>query len=267
MTNDPGAWPSPAPSALVDQERSAAAPALLRLEKVVRTFDRGLVVALREVDLTIYPGEVIAVVGQSGSGKSSLMNILGGCESPSAGIVYWRERPLSRFSAWSGIRGREIGMVFQDFLLLPALTAIENVEMPLIARGRPAALRRRRAASLLEEVGLGARLHHLPSALSGGERQRVAIARAMANQPALLLADEPTGNLDSANAAAVLDLLFAVQRTHGMTLVVVTHDDALAARCERRIRMKDGQVVEDRRPEGRSGTGQSDTAPAAGGLG
>jgi putative ABC transport system ATP-binding protein len=225
-----------------------ASPApLLRLEGVGRIFDGGLVVALQDIDLSIHSGEVIAVVGQSGSGKTSLINIIGGCESPTFGRIYWKGVLLQRFSAWAPIRGSEIGRVFQDFLLLPALTAIENVEMTMMAKGVPSAERRRRAARLLDKVGLGVRLHHLPSALSGGERQRVAIARAIANQPKLLLADEPTGNLDTKNAATVLDLLFEVQREHGMTFIVVTHDDSLAARCQRCIRMKDGRIVDDSR--------------------
>jgi putative ABC transport system ATP-binding protein len=245
-----------------------ASPApLLRLEGIGRIFDRGLVVALQDIDLSIHSGEVIAVVGQSGSGKTSLINIIGGCESPTSGRIFWKGAPLRRFSGWAPIRGSEIGRVFQDFLLLPALTAIENVEMTMMARGLRSAERRRRAAGLLDQVGLGARLHHLPSALSGGERQRVAIARAIANQPKLLLADEPTGNLDTTNAATVLDLLFEVQRQHGMTFVVVTHDDSLAARCQRCIRMKDGRIVHDSRVSWRDEAGLTREATSGGPIG
>jgi predicted ABC-type transport system involved in lysophospholipase L1 biosynthesis ATPase subunit len=227
---------------------------LIRLEKISRVFESGLVVALSGIDLSICAGERIAVTGPSGSGKSSLVNVLGGCDAPTSGRIEWRGRPL-QFSGWSALRGVEIGIVFQDFLLLPTLTAIENVEMALMGRGIPARERRRRSVALLEEVGLGTRTHHLPNALSGGERQRVAIARSIANNPALLLADEPTGNLDSTNTAAVIDLLLEIQRVHGTSLVLVTHDDVLASRCRRRIRMKDGRILEDISSEPRSHEG------------
>ena len=233
--------PSPSPSDLAIQ---AKVP-LIRLEKVSRTFDAGLVVALNDIDLSVFPGERIAAVGQSGSGKSCLLHIMGGCDVPTAGRVYWKGKPLLRFSDWTVLRGIEVGIIFQDFLLLPTLTAIENVEMAMIGKGIPSRERVKRAASLLEEVGLGTRVNHLPNALSGGERQRVAIARSIANEPALLLADEPTGNLDSASATMVIDLLFDIQRARGTTLVLVTHDEALASRCGRRIRLRDGRIVED----------------------
>jgi putative ABC transport system ATP-binding protein len=218
---------------------------LIRLERVTRTFDEGVVVALRDIDLSVYPGERIAALGHSGSGKTSLVNIMGGCDQPSSGRVYWKGTELSRLSDWTKLRGIEIGIVFQDFLLLPTLTAVENVEMAMICRGVPARERARRAAALLKEVGLGDRLNHSPSALSGGERQRVSIARSIANGPALLLADEPTGNLDTTSAALVIDLLFRIQRDRGMAMLLVTHDESLAARCSRRIRLSDGRLVED----------------------
>ena len=217
---------------------------LIQLEKISRIFECGLVVALREIDLTLCAGELVAVVGPSGSGKSCLVNVLGGCDMPTSGHIKWHGLELGP-PDWDDLRGSQIGIVFQDFLLLPTLTAIENVEMALLGRGIPARDRSKRAAELLHEVGLDARLHHLPNALSGGERQRVAIARSMANRPSLLLADEPTGNLDSANAATVFDLLLQIHRTRGASLLLVTHDEALAARCHRRIRMKDGRIVED----------------------
>ena len=232
--------PATAPS-LGTQSGSIPVP-LVRLEGVGRIFDNGLVVALKDINLSIYPGERVAVVGQSGSGKSSLISIMGGCDAPTSGRVYWKGSHIRNFSAWTPLRGVEIGIVFQDFLLLPTLTAVENVEMALMGRGMTSRKRRERAAALIGEVGLSARSGHLPHALSGGERQRVAIARSIANRPALLLADEPTGNLDSVNAATVLDLLLDIQRRYGTSLVLVTHDEGLAARCERNIRMKDGCI-------------------------
>ena len=216
--------------------------ALLRLEEVERAYDDGIVIAVRAVNLSIFADERVAIVGHSGSGKSSLLNMMGGCDMPTSGRVYWRGHQIRDLTGWTRLRGVEIGMVFQDFLLLPTLTAAENVEMALMGRGIRSGERRRRAAALIDEVGLGARLNHLPHALSGGERQRVAIARSIANKPALLLADEPTGNLDSANAQVVLDLLLELQRSHRTSLVLVTHDEGLASRCARLIRMKDGRI-------------------------
>ncbi len=222
-----------------------AAVPLVRLEKVGQAFDSGAVVALREVDLVLRPSECVSIVGRSGSGKTSLLNIISGFDAPSSGCVYWRERPVLNARSWAALRRREIGIVFQEFLLFAALTAAENVEMPMIGTARSGTERARRARELLDQVGLSARLDHLPHQLSGGERQRVAIARSIANEPALLLADEPTGSLDSANAEAVMALLFEIQRARGMTLVIVTHDEALAERTQRLIRLKDGRVVDD----------------------
>jgi predicted ABC-type transport system involved in lysophospholipase L1 biosynthesis ATPase subunit len=228
----------------VSQRRANAFP-LVRLERVSRTFDDGAVVALRDVDLAIHAGDCVGVLGPSGSGKSSLIHLMGGCDMPTAGRIYWRGAVMTSIAAWSRVRGLEIGVVFQDYLLLPTLTALENVEMALMRRGLSASARRRRAAELLEQTGLKSRMGHLPFALSGGERQRVAIARSIANRPALLLADEPTGNLDSANARAIADLLFEIQSAEGAALVLVTHDGALAARCSRTVRIKDGAIVSD----------------------
>lgn len=228
---------------------TADAP-LMRAENVSRIYTDGSVTALRDVNLSIEAGECIAILGKSGSGKSSLIHILGGCDTPSSGTIYWRGRPIRDQEEWRRLRAEEIGIIFQEFLLLPALTAHENVEMALMGKGLSASQRRARAADLLERVGLGARLDHLPSSLSGGERQRVAIARSIANAPQLLLADEPTGNLDSANSEAIVDLLLEIQRAHGTALAIVTHDDGIASRCPRRILLKDGAIVEDRRTAG-----------------
>jgi putative ABC transport system ATP-binding protein len=160
--------------------------------------------------------------------------------------VLWNRQPVASRRAWARLRRKDIGIVFQEFHLLPTLTARENVEMALMGHGIPAQARRERAESALARVGLSHRLRNLPHALSGGERQRVAIARAIVNSPRLLLADEPTGNLDSANAEVVADLLFNLQRDTGMTLVLVTHDEHLAARCRRCVRIRDGEIADDR---------------------
>ena len=217
------------------------------LEKVTRVFDDGAVVALRDVDLSIFPAECTTIVGRSGSGKTCLVNIMSGFDVPSTGRVIVAERPISNPKSWTLLRRKEIGIVFQEFHLLPTLTAIENVEMPLLGSGLSAAARRDRAGNLLDQVGLSARMEHLPHELSGGERQRVAIARSIANRPSLLLADEPTGSLDSENAESVMALLFDLQRSRAMALVIVTHDEALAAGAQRRIKLKDGRIVDDNR--------------------
>jgi putative ABC transport system ATP-binding protein len=223
-----------------------ASGALIALAGVSRSFDDGAIVALKSVDLAIDAGECVAILGPSGSGKSSIVNLLSGIDRPTGGRILWNGKPVASRRAWARLRRQEIGIVFQEFHLLPTLTARENVEMALMGHGIPAAERRERAQSALARVGLAHRLENLPHALSGGERQRVAIARAIVNAPRLLLADEPTGNLDSANTEAVADLLFNLQRDTGMTLVLVTHDEHLAARCRRCVRIRDGEVADDR---------------------
>jgi len=223
---------------------------LIRLENIGRVFDDGAVVALDAIDLTISKAERVAILGKSGSGKSTLIHILGGCERMTSGNVYWCGEPVHTHHQWQSLRATHIGIVFQEFHLMPALTAVENVEMALMGKGIPSAERRRYSTELLERVGLDARMHHLPKALSGGERQRVAIARSVANKPSLLLADEPTGNLDSVNAASIADLLFDLQRTNGTALVLATHDESLAALCERRVVLKDGRIVDDGQSSG-----------------
>ncbi len=237
---------------------------LIYVDNVTRSFDEGGVTALRGVSLGIYPGDCVAILGKSGSGKSSLIQIMGGCDTPTSGQVIWREEPVRDQQEWRALRASEIGIIFQEFLLLPALTAIENVEMALLGKGASAKERKARATQLLEMVGLGNRLRHLPSALSGGERQRVAIARSLANHPALLLADEPTGNLDSANAAAIVDLLLDLQKTQGTALVMVTHDESLAALCQRRVRIKDGLIIDDGLTPQQPAATQSDMAATSG---
>lgn len=221
---------------------SGAEP-LIELRDVSKTFDDGSVKALRGIDLAVAAGEFAAITGPSGSGKSSLVHIMAGFDLPSGGMVLWKGREMRDQRAWTALRRSEIGVVFQEFLLLPTLSARENVEIAMSGTGVSGAAQRRRAEELLEKVGLGARINHLPFALSGGERQRVAIARGIANRPELLLCDEPTGNLDSANAAAVIDLLLDLRRSTGMAMVLVTHDLQLAALGERRILVRDGRVV------------------------
>lgn len=223
-----------------------SSPPLIQLEKVSRVFDHGSVVAIRSVDLAVAAGESVAIVGASGSGKSSLLNIVSGIDVPTSGRVLWQGQVAASRREWTMRRSRDIGIVFQEFHLLPTLTAIENVELAVMGQGGPAAERRNRASAALTRVGLEPRRDHLPHMLSGGERQRAAIARSVVNKPQLILADEPTGNLDSENAALIVDLLFELQQANGMALVLVTHDETLARRCHRFVRLKDGQIIEDR---------------------
>lgn len=202
--------------------------------------------ALRGVSLSIRQGERVALLGKSGSGKSTLLHVLGGLDRPTSGSVALAGRELARMSPGELARYRlkQVGMIFQAFNLIASRTALENVELPMIFAGRLPKDRRDAARHALEMVGLGERLDHLPNQLSGGEQQRVAIARALVNQPQVLLADEPTGNLDSDTASAIMDLLLGHLRTHGTTLVLVTHDEELARRsADRILRMKDGQLV------------------------
>lgn len=202
---------------------------------------------LRGIDLRIASGETVALLGPSGSGKSSLMAVLSGLEQAKGGRVSVAGQDFRALDEDGLARARRgsIGIVLQSFHLLPTMTALENVAVPLELAGRPEAFPA--AAAELEAVGLGGRLSHYPAALSGGEQQRVAIARAIAPRPAILFADEPTGNLDASTGAGVLDLLFGRQRDTGATLFVITHDPALAARCGRILRMMDGRIVSDER--------------------
>jgi ABC-type lipoprotein export system ATPase subunit len=208
----------------------------------------GAVRALQAVDLEVATGETVAVMGPSGCGKSTLLHLLGGLEQPSAGEVWLAGTRIDGLSekALAQLRRHAIGFVFQAFHLMDELTAVENVELPALLAGRPPRAARLRAEELLEQVGLIERSLHLPSALSGGERQRVAIARALSNDPSVVLADEPTGNLDSAATRDVLRLLDRL-RVAGQTLVVVTHDSRIAATADRLVSMRDGAFVEETR--------------------
>src|SRR5947207_4044116 len=201
--------------------------------------------ALRGVSVTIPPGDYAAVLGPSGSGKSTLMHLLGGLDRPTGGTLRITGRDVRELGATelAGLRNRTIGFVFQSFHLLPRTTAVDNVALPLVYAGVRAGERRRRAEELLDRVGLGHRLRHRPGQLSGGEQQRVAIARALVTDPSLPLADEPTGNLDSATGAEVLALLEELNRESGVAVVLVTHDHEVAARARRQIRMRDGRIV------------------------
>ncbi len=200
--------------------------------------------ALRGVDLTIAPGEFVALVGPSGSGKSTVLNLIGGLDRPTSGQVWINDTELSASNERTLTRHRRqhVGFVFQTFNLLPRLTAEENVALPLMFSGVPQKTRQERARVLLERVGLGQRLNHRPTQLSGGEQQRVAIARALVGEPALLLADEPTGNLDTVIGTEIMALLKELNAERGLTLLVVTHDPEVAAFSDRVVKLRDGQV-------------------------
>ncbi|WP_333808173.1 ABC transporter ATP-binding protein [Phenylobacterium sp.] len=225
-----------------------AEPAMIQIEDLTKTYVMGeeTVTALDGVSLSIARGESIAIIGPSGSGKSTLMNILGGLDRPSRGRYRFEGEEVARFSddQLADFRNRRIGFVFQSFQLLPRLSALQNVELPMVYAGASPRARRERAAELLERVGLGSRMGHRPNQLSGGQQQRVAIARSLANQPDLLLADEPTGALDSATGVEVLGL-FQKLNTEGLTVVLVTHDRGVADAARRRIAFRDGRVIED----------------------
>jgi putative ABC transport system ATP-binding protein len=220
---------------------------VIELKDLWRTYQVGdsEVHALHGVDLAIERGDYLAVIGPSGSGKSTLLNVLGCLDRPSSGSYTFGGRDVSRFSDLerTKLRQNEIGFVFQFFHLLPRLTAQANVELPMLFAGVSRSDRRRRAAEALTAVGLAERVHHRPDQLSGGQRQRVAIARAVVMEPGLMLADEPTGNLDKASASEVMDLLDAMNRG-GQTVVLVTHDPEVAARAKNTVRMDDGDIVE-----------------------
>jgi putative ABC transport system ATP-binding protein len=223
---------------------------LYELDGVRKVFDGARPVsALDGVDLEIHRGEYLSVVGASGSGKTTLLQLLGTLDRPSGGTLQFEGRDTSRLSdsQLADLRQRTLGFIFQQFNLIPTLTARQNVEAALAPSGMPSPERRERARELLERVGLGDRVDHLPSQLSGGEQQRVAIARALANGPDVLLADEPTGNLDSGTSQEIIDLLRRLSRTEGLSIVLVTHDAAIAAGADRVVRMSDGRVVEDTR--------------------
>jgi ABC-type lipoprotein export system ATPase subunit len=228
--------------------KESESPYVFEAEGLKKDFDDGQVQALRGVDFKIADGEFVAIVGPSGSGKTTLLQMLGALDRPSAGTLKYRGESLLDLADPAAYRAHEIGFVFQAFHLLPTFTAIENVEIPMFEDHKSRAERKDRALELLKAVGLEQRVNHYPAKLSGGERQRVAIARSLANSPSVLLADEPTGNLDSESANHVLDLLMSLHADRRMILILVTHDMSIAACAHRVIQMKDGRVVFDGDP-------------------
>ncbi len=236
---------------------------LIRLENLVKIYDTGAikVLGLKRINLTIKKGEFVAIMGHSGSGKSTLMNILGCLDRPTLGHYYLDGIDTASLSSneLSEVRNRKIGFVFQSFNLISRTSALKNVELPMTYAKMSKRERTKRAAELLECVGLEARLEHMPNELSGGQRQRVAIARALANEPPLILADEPTGNLDTAASIEIMEIFSEIHR-EGATVVVVTHEENIAAFTDRIIRFSDGQIISDEKnPNPTKGSGKVHT--------
>jgi putative ABC transport system ATP-binding protein len=227
---------------------------ILSMRAVTKTIDSGArrVEILRGIDLDVAAGEYVAIMGPSGSGKSTLLGLIAGLDSPTSGSIVLDGDEITRLSEdrLAGLRGRKVGFVFQSYQLIPTLTAEENVLLPAELAGENGRGAAERARALLDKVGLADRATHYPVQLSGGEQQRVALARAFMRKPPVLLADEPTGNLDSASGRQVLDLLLALNRSEGATLVLVTHDRDLAGCASRIVMLKDGRIVSDERNEG-----------------
>ena len=222
---------------------------IIKLENIWRTYQLGKteVHALRGLSLEIFPGTFVTIMGSSGSGKSTLLNMIGCLDFPTQGKVYLKGKNISEMSEsqLSQFRGKTLGFVFQDFNLLPNLTAAENVMLPMVFQGIPLVERKKKAENLLERVGLKQRMSHQPSELSGGERQRVALARAFANDPEVIVADEPTGNLDSITGKMIMENLKDFHKKEGKTMVIVTHDPKIAEYAEKIVNIKDGQIVKN----------------------
>lgn len=225
-----------------DKSNPATNGPILEARKLYKSYDEGRIEALRGVSLSIESGEFLAISGPSGSGKSTLLQLIGGLDSPSSGDVYFQGSLLGSAIDLDTYRAKHVGFVFQAFHLMPTLRAIENVQVPMLALKAGGEARVQKAEALLKEMGLERRMQQYPNQLSAGERQRVAIARALANDPSILVADEPTGNLDSVNSARIMEMLTGIQKKHGMTLIVVTHENDIAEMAPRHIRMRDGKV-------------------------
>src|SRR6185312_10654030 len=228
--------------------RCGMSESLLEVRDLHKSYEDGQIQALNGVDLQVHAGDFISISGASGSGKSTLLHLLGGLDVPTSGQVLFQGASLGSDVDLDDYRLRHVGFIFQAFHLLPSLRAIENVQVPWLGGKSPGGNssngdRSARAEKLLREMGLGHRLYQYPSQLSAGERQRVAIARSLANDPKILLADEPTGNLDSANTAKIMETLVGLQASRGMTLIIVTHEDNIAESAPRHIRMHDGRIV------------------------
>ncbi len=238
-----------APAAAAPAIEVTAAGALIAMQGVTKTYDAGelAVQALRGIDLAIERGQMVAIIGPSGSGKSTLMHILGCLDAPTDGTYRLGGRDVSKMSSFqlAAVRNQKVGFVFQTFNLLPKASLLRNVELPLLYAGITGADRKERATAALRRVGLAERAKHLPSALSGGQRQRAAIARAIVNEPSLILADEPTGNLDTKTGLEILEI-FDAMHAKGETIVIVTHDPRIAERCQRVVQIVDGRIEDDR---------------------
>jgi putative ABC transport system ATP-binding protein len=215
---------------------------ILEVRNLCKSYDEGRIEALRGMDLSITAGEYLAISGPSGSGKSTLLQLLGGLDTATTGEVLFQNAALGSEVNLDEYRARQVGFIFQAFYLLPTLTAIENVQVPMLALDLLPSNRAQRAETLLKEMGMGHRLNQYPNQLSAGERQRVAIARALANAPSILLADEPTGNLDSVNSARIMEILIGIQKQRGMTLIIITHENEIANSAPRHIRIRDGRI-------------------------
>ena len=228
-------------------------PTVLEARELWKVYDTGTnrVEALRKVSVSLKPGEMVAVMGQSGCGKTTLLNCLSGLDDITSGEVLIHDQPLSQMSDYdlTSLRGSQLGFIFQSFNLLPVLTAVENVELPLLMAGNPPREARAKALEALDAVGLADRDGHLPAELSGGQLQRVTIARSFVHDPAVIFADEATGNLDSQTSDEIINLLLNLNAERGVTMLLVTHDSEIAERCSRVLVMQDGLIVEDRRTE------------------
>ena len=228
-------------------------PTVLEARELWKVYDTGTnrVEALRKVSVSLKSGEMVAVMGQSGCGKTTLLNCLSGLDDITSGEVLIHGQPLSQMSDYdlTSLRGSQLGFIFQSFNLLPVLTAVENVELPLLMAGNPPREARAKALEALDAVGLAERDGHLPAELSGGQLQRVTIARSFVHDPAVIFADEATGNLDSQTSDEIINLLLSLNSERGVTMLLVTHDSEIAERCSRVLVMQDGLIVEDRRTE------------------